>query len=342
MRYASLCDGIGAVHCAWQPLGWQCLWTSEIEPFPIAVVEERWGFKNVGDMTLLKEGDVEPVELLVAGTPCQSFSAAGKRRGMQDERGQLASHFLRIVGFVRPKWVVWENVPGALQTNRGRDFGSILGTLADLGYGVAYRVLDAAGFGVPQRRERVFVVGCLGDWSAPVEILSLSSWGGGHSEEAGQEGHGDRAGRKGHRTANVPGEWWNGQPVSQTLDAVLYKKQCLPEKNRFPAVMVPAWVPCDSCEDFICQLHGCHAHECGCPPVEEWPTDPYSPCLLRFITPPEAERLQGFPDDYTAIDGASDTKRYKAIGNSMCVPLMRWLGSRIEAVAEKAAAQGHK
>lgn len=121
--------------------------------------------------------------------------------------------------------------------------------------------------------------------------------------------------------------------MSQTLDAVLYKKQCLPEKNRFPAVMVPAWVKCDCCEDYICQPHGCHAHECQCKSIEYWADadeSPYMPCVLRYVTPRECERLMGLPDDYTLVPGASDSKRYKALGNSMAVPCMRMIGNGIQ------------
>lgn len=128
--------------------------------------------------------------------------------------------------------------------------------------------------------------------------------------------------------------------MTQTLDAVLHKKQCLPEKNRFPVVLVPAWVRCECCEDYICQVHGVHAFECSCPPIETWAdsdSDPYSPCVMRYITPLESERLMGFPDDWTAIEYrgkmAPDTPRYKAIGNSMAVPVMRWIGERINRLA---------
>jgi site-specific DNA-cytosine methylase len=126
--------------------------------------------------------------------------------------------------------------------------------------------------------------------------------------------------------------------VSQTLDAVLYKKQCMPEKNRFPAVLAPAWVKCDCCEDYICQPHGVHAHECTCPSIDEWvakDASPYEPCLLRYIAPSEAERLQGFSGEHTAIPGASDSARYRAVGNSMAVPVMRWIGSRIQRATEQ-------
>jgi DNA (cytosine-5)-methyltransferase 1 len=174
MRYASLCDGIGAAHVAWQPLGWECAWTSEIEPFPAAVVDHHWNLKNLGDMTKLTEEMLNacgPIELLVGGTPCQSFSVAGLRRGLDDPRGNLALRFTQLVGVLRPTWVVWENVPGVLSSSGGRDFGTFLGALGELGYGFAYRVLDAQWFGVAQRRRRVFVVGHLGDWRRAAAVL---------------------------------------------------------------------------------------------------------------------------------------------------------------------------
>jgi len=174
MRYASVCDGIGAAHVAWKPLGWQCSWTSEIEPFPAAVVEHHFGFANVGDMTKITEEMLHehgPVDLLVGGTPCQSFSVAGLRGGLADPRGNLALRFVQLAAVMQPKWIVWENVPGVLSSGKGRDFGTFLGALGELGYGFAYRVLDAQWFGVAQRRRRVFVVGYLGDWRRAAAVL---------------------------------------------------------------------------------------------------------------------------------------------------------------------------
>jgi len=174
MRYASVCDGIGAAHVAWKPLGWQCSWTSEIEPFPAAVVEHHFGFANVGDMTKITEEMLDehgPVDLLVGGTPCQSFSVAGLRGGLADPRGNLALRFVQLAAVMQPKWIVWENVPGVLSSGKGRDFGTFLGALGELGYGFAYRILDAQWFGVAQRRRRVFVVGYLGDWRRAAAVL---------------------------------------------------------------------------------------------------------------------------------------------------------------------------
>lgn len=174
MRYASVCDGIGAAHVAWNPLGWSCAWTSEIERFPIAVVEQRWGLINLGDMLKITEADIEKhgrFDLLVGGTPCQSFSVAGLRGGLDDPRGNLALRFCQLAGIARPRWVVWENVPGVLSSGKGEDFGSIIRGLEELGYGVAWRSLDAQYFGLAQRRERVFAVGYLGDWRPACAVL---------------------------------------------------------------------------------------------------------------------------------------------------------------------------
>ena len=340
MKYISICSGIEAASTAWHGLGWTPLAFSEIEPFPSAVLAHHYPeVPNLGDATkITKEmlDELGPVDLLVAGTPCQPFSRAGCQRGLEDPRGNLALRFLQIAESTSPRWIIWENVPGALRTNGGRDFGAIIGALVELGYGVAYRVLDAQFFGVAQRRRRVFVVACLGDWDAPAAVLFDDQGGGGDRQEAPVEEDQDCGSSEGDRAHAAAGVWWDGSGVSQTLDAVLYKKQCLPEKNRFPAVLAPAWVKCDCCEDYICQAHGCHAHECSCAAIEEWAeadASPYEPCLLRYITPTEVERLMGFPDGHTDVPfrnkRAADSPRYRALGNSMAVPCMAWLGYRI-------------
>jgi DNA (cytosine-5)-methyltransferase 1 len=172
MRYLSVCAGIEAASVAWHPLGWQPAAFSEIEPFPRAVLTQRWpGVPLHGDFTTIGADQYGPIELVVGGTPCQSFSIAGLRGGLGDDRGNLALEFLRLAQRTRPRWLVWENVPGVLSSNGGRDLGSILGGLGELGYGWAYRVLDAQHFGIPQRRRRIFVVGYLGDWRRAAAVL---------------------------------------------------------------------------------------------------------------------------------------------------------------------------
>ena len=176
MRYLSVCSGIEAATSAWHELGWKPVAFSEIEPFPSAVLKHHYpDVPNLGDMTKYKEWDIGTIDILVGGTPCQSFSVAGLRKGLEDPRGNLALVYCGILDKFRPKWFVWENVPGVLSSNGGRDFGSFLGAVAQLGYGFSYRVLDAQYFGVPQRRRRVFVVGCLGGWQHSAEVLFESA-----------------------------------------------------------------------------------------------------------------------------------------------------------------------
>lgn len=183
MRYLSVCSGIEAASVAWHPLGWTAVAFSEIEAYPRALLKERWPDVPLhGDFTTIGGTEYGPTDLLVGGTPCQSFSVAGLRRGMADERGNLALEFLRLAQRTGARWVVWENVPGVLSSNDGRDFGSLLGGLAELGYGWAYRVLDAQyirvdGYAraVAQRRRRVFLVGNLGNVGRPTNASEVQN-----------------------------------------------------------------------------------------------------------------------------------------------------------------------
>ena len=181
MRYASVCSGVEAASLAWMPLGWEPVWFSEIEPFPCAVLKERFpGVPNLGDMTEI-EGEKYrgTVDLLVGGTPCQGFSVAGKHGGLDDPRSALCLAYCRLLETMRPRWFVWENVPGVFSNNGGDDFRSFLRKIDEIGYSCAWRVLDAQyvrvdGYprAVPQRRRRVFVVGhSSGDWRYPASVL---------------------------------------------------------------------------------------------------------------------------------------------------------------------------
>jgi DNA (cytosine-5)-methyltransferase 1 len=149
VTYGSVCSGIEAASVAWEPLGWRPAWVAEIDPFARAVLAHHYPeVRNLGDFTAirghwLRRIGTTPVEHLVGGTPCQAFSVAGHRLGVDDPRGNLTLEFLRAVKRLRPRWVVWENVPGVLSIDSGRTFGTILRTLAQLGYGTAYRILDA-------------------------------------------------------------------------------------------------------------------------------------------------------------------------------------------------------
>ena len=174
MNYLSVCSGVEAATVAWHDLGWNPVAFSEIEKFPSEVLAHHYpDVPNLGDMSNYKEWNFgeKTIDLLVGGTPCQSFSVAGLRKGLEDPRGNLALIYCGILDKFRPKWFIWENVPGVLSSNKGRDFGSFLTAVGELGYGYGYRVLDAQNFGVPQRRRRVFVVGHLGNWQPAAEVL---------------------------------------------------------------------------------------------------------------------------------------------------------------------------
>ena len=185
MRYGSVCSGIEAATSAWHPLGWEPAWFCEIEPFPSAVLAHRYpGVPNYGDFTALLDPShpvhhdpAGPLDVLVGGTPCQDFSVAGLRAGIGGGRGGLTLDFCRLVDVLRPRWVVWENVPGVLSSDGGRALGAFLGALAELGYGFAWRVLDAQYFGLAQRRKRVFVVGCAGGESSRAGAVLLEPEG---------------------------------------------------------------------------------------------------------------------------------------------------------------------
>lgn len=172
MDYISVCSGIEAATVAWSGLGWKAKAFSEIEKFPSAVLSHHYpSVPNVGDFTKIEGNEYGKIDLLVGGTPCQDFSVAGPREGLDGHRGQLTIEFARLAERLRSRWILWENVPGVLSADGGRAFGTFLKALGDIGYGFAYRILDAQYFGVPQRRRRVFLVGYLGDWRSAAAVL---------------------------------------------------------------------------------------------------------------------------------------------------------------------------
>jgi DNA (cytosine-5)-methyltransferase 1 len=247
VRYLSVCSGIEAASVAWHPLGWEPAAFCEIEPFPSAVLAHRFpGVPNYGDFTRLTDA-AHPihdagVDILVGGTPCQAFSVAGLRRGLADPRGGLTLEFVRLAQALRPKWIVWENVPGVLSQDGGRAFGAFLGALGELGYGWAYRVLDAQyvrvdGYphAVPQRRRRLFVVGCAGgDFARAAAVLlePESVRGDPPTRRATREGAASDA------AGCAAPCFWNGQPVAESLTC-MSDDQRMPDKGRMQMVVQP-------------------------------------------------------------------------------------------------------
>ena len=377
-----MCSGIDAASAAWNTLGWEAAAFSEIEPFACAVLKHHYpDVPNLGDMTRFKEWPDVSVDLLCGGTPCQSFSVAGLRAGMADPRGNLALVFLGVLDRYRPRWVVWENVPGVRSSNRGRDFGAFLGALGQRGYGWAYRSLDAQYFGLAQRRERVFVVGHLGDWSRAAAVLferACLSW---HPPPSRAKGKGIAAALT--RGADSSGK--GGYAERRQEDDVNLIAPTLPARTRSGGGLGTDFdcdgglVPYHSAsygsfspgvgtllrggggsvgqggDETLLVSHSLRADGFDASEDGHGKRDAASSSRLRRapdgqtiglqttsgvrrLTPRECERLQGFPDDYTLIPyrrkPAADGPRYRAIGNSWAVPVVRWIAERIATVED--------
>ena len=339
MTYFSVCSGIEAASVAWEPLGWQAIGFSEIEPFPCEVLRQRFPkVKNYGDMTKFREWDnVGQFGVLVGGTPCQSFSVAGKRGGTNDVRGRLMYSYLGIVEKYKPRWILWENVPGVLSSGKGLDFASFLGGLEQCGYGWAYRVLDAQFFGVPQRRRRVFVVGHIDnrcDLAAKVLFEPESMCSNFKTSSKMQQNTSAEAGSgiKSilYLTHPQKGDYTESNGIAGTVTAAYGEGG-----GHVPLVL----------NTYTDSSFGAYREGCGTLKASGGALGGGSETLvregstLRRLTPVECERLQGFPDNWTRIEWRGkakeqcpDSLRYKAIGNSMAVPVMRWIGDRIKRI----------
>ena len=393
MKFGSVCSGIEAASVAWKPLGWKASFFSEIEKFPSELLATHYpDVPNYGDMTKYKEWKDEPVGLIVGGTPCQSFSVAGLRRGLEDPRGNLMLTFGGILKKYQPTWMVWENVPGVLSSNKGRDFGTFLGMLGQCRYGFAYRVLDAQYFGVAQRRRRVFVVGYLGDWKRAAAVLF---------ESESLQGDLAKGRKKGKVAPTLPA---SGSGTSRTGNAANEGSWYIPEKCPTLTANLSKQVDNQMLGDAGAWFHvtydmkqhhnpqlsdtvqlttrNCSSVRGDTPLTVRqssfggWTDDgkagtikaaggaggggsenlaisiPENNMVVRRLTPNECEVLQGFPRDYTDLNQhklmkgkykpdekrqtkqTADGPRYKALGNSMAVPVMRWIGERIQQVEE--------
>lgn len=399
MRGATLFSGIGAPEIAAPEIDW--IWHAEIDGFPSAVMAHHHGTPNLGDVTaddfIERAKQHGPIDILVAGSPCQSFSVAGKRLGLDDPRGNLALVTLRICEQLRPRWIVFENVPGLLTSGKGDDFAAFLDQMEECGYSGAWRVLDAQYAGVAQRRRRVFAVGHLGDdWRPPAAVLFepaglcgdtppsrqareetapysgggiddgrvvgavTSKWAKGSGGPAGDEGYNlICSGAQNSASADitptlsttkvpaVAGSHWDD--VSNPHPTLTSKT-----KNSGGIAMSNQEIFSQRGGGLAYTIHGTDktvrvASETDLAgtirtrapgSIENSSTTvALEPNLtVRRLTPRECERLQGFPDDFTLIPyrhgkPAADGPRYKALGNSMAVPVVGWVLSRIRIYA---------
>lgn len=440
MRYLDVCAGISASTVAWKPLGWEAAAYSEIEAAPSAILAHHYPDTPLhGDFTTIRGDEYGPIDLLVGGTPCQDFSVAGLRAGLAGDRGNLSLQFLLLLARTRARWVVWENVPGVFSSlshdapdacppaidldgddgpedgeeivvedeydaDESHALGCFLAGLSELGYGVAYRVLDAQFAGVPQRRRRIFVVGYLGDWRRAAAVLLERHGLQGHpaprrearsvvaaltSAGVGTCGADDNQGQAGHLIAFGGGNTSGSIDVAtaqtaqtahgvrldfdtETFIAHSLRGEGFDASEDGTGRGTPLVPVCfsakdhgaDAAEDLAPTLRSggftsSHANAGIMPAIafaqnqrDEVRTMDVAGALaaepgmkqqtfvaapaVRRLTPRECERLQGFPDDYTLVPYRkgmmADGPRYKALGNSMAVPVMRWIGERIAMV----------
>lgn len=212
MRYGSLFSGIGGFDLGFDRAGWDCAFQVEIDKYCNKILNERFPdiprYQNVEEVTREQLSSHGAIDALVGGFPCQDISLAGRRAGLAGKRSGLFYSFMRLVADLAPRWVLIENVPGLLSSGKRRDMGAVLGTLGDLGYGYAYRVLDSQFFGLAQRRKRLFIVGHLGTpWSAAPQVLlerESSPWDPPPSREARTPAASiARGGASGHNQGDV-------------------------------------------------------------------------------------------------------------------------------------------
>jgi len=364
ITYGSVCSGIESASVAWEPLGFSPLWFSEIEPFPCSVLKHHWPtVPNFGDMTQLpaamEAGILEAPDVLVGGTPCQAFSIAGARKGLADERGQLTMTYVELLNAIdkqRPGnecVCVWENVPGVL-SSKDNAFGCFLAALcgeeeplqptgkkwpnAGVVIGpqrsIAWRILDAQYFGVAQRRRRVFVVASARDRFDPTTVLFES---------------------EGMRRDTAPCRE-TGQKITGHIAKSFTPSSYGQYREGLGTLRAAPVVTASGTEFLIPQgvtIHGTdktakaasYTNLAGAlrarPPgsIENSSTTAIldavgSMAAVRRLTPTECERLQGFPDGYTDVPHkgkpAADGPRYKAIGNSKAIPVVKWIGERFK------------
>ena len=340
MKFLSICSGIESASIAWEPIGYECIGVSEIEPFRSAVLQYHYPeVKNYGDFTQIEKKDIggKSPDVLVGGTPCATFSVAGLREGIKSDRGNLALEFIRLIKRINPTWILWENVPGVLSSNGGKDLASFLGGLAELGYGFAYRVLDTQYIrtqrfprAIPQMRRRIFVVGYLGDWKNPAKVLfdgEALSWNPPPRREKREENtrtithrltrsdqytQDDIAGTIAARDyksatdlvaiasghSKSNGSGLNQNGAMYTITANDHHSVLVRKPNNSPCVVFEPRSP-----------------DGGAPRVRKDEVSPTlnamtggnrQPCvarntIVRRLTPLECERLQGLPDNYTQI-----------------------------------------
>ena len=359
----SLFSGIGGFDLGLERAGWEVRWQVENDAFCNQILERHWpGVTRYDDITTVNTDRLTPIDLLCGGFPCQDISVAGRREGLAGERSSLFFEFARIAHALSPRWLLVENVAGLFSSSDGRDFGIVISALAELGYGLAWRVLDSQYFGVAQRRRRVFIVGHLGKPCPPEILFEPESLRGDSppSRQAGaQPAYSHRGGSRERGWLNDAETGLVGAGVSPALRArhdsssrdgqdIAYALRENPggpgqgwntSYVSHPAGQVPAALYHNHQQDgdlreyrdaspTVSRKWGTGGN--NIPFVASTPPDPDG-MSVRRLTLLECSRLQGFPDTWLAGD-TPDSPRYRALGNAVTVPVAEWIGRRILAV----------
>lgn len=356
LTFGSLFAGIGGFDLGFERAGMRCVWQVERDKQCLDLLATKWPESiRVNDIIKARfllepkyAGRMDAIPLvrpdvICGGFPCQDLSIAGKRRGLAGSRSGLFWTMRRIIALLKPPWIVLENVPGLLSSSGGRDMGTVIGALADSGYGIAWRVLDSQFFGLAQRRKRVFIVGHLGDVRRAGQILfdgeSMS-----RDHPPSRETREEVAGAIGARTGNSRGV---KDAVSGHMVATAYRtsgNNGVMEQGNKTAALNCGTDPNQNIismtlnakngkrydaesETFVTHTltgNGFNASEDGTGRGTPLTTSSHG---VRRLMPIEAERLQGFPDGWT--EGFSDSVRYRMLGNAVSVPVAEWIGKRI-------------
>ena len=351
LQVYSLFTGVGGFDLGLERAGMEIVGQAESDQFAASVLRRHW--PNVELMSDVRDVTTVNADMIVGGFPCQDISVAGKRKGLDGAKSGLWWEFYRIIETNRPQWVVIENVANLLSTNRGRDMGAIVGTLSDIGYWVEWRVLDSRYFGVPQRRRRVFIVGHLGNRSGREILFERES-----STRDSSTGVDTRPTER-HPRRSVASVDGNGStdpvalhltqtPITGPISPTLSAEGRIGVMDRRLREM--ATVNNETVDTLMAKDHKGYSTRIDAgdnklitvPPegvantLQGYPAA-FDGWRVRKLTPLECERLQGFPDNWTAIGvnekgrevKVSDTQRIKQMGNAVTVNVIEWIGGRI-------------
>jgi len=351
--FIEMFSGIGGFRLGLERSGWKCVWSNDIDKYANKIYHIHFGYKESEDSDIrnVKTERIPKHTLLTAGFPCQSFSLAGKRKGFEDTRGTLFFEICRVIAEKKPTLLLLENVKGLLSNNRGETFFKILQSLDELGYNVEWQVLNSKYFGVPQNRERVFIIGHLRERSSrtvfPIygtneENKELKEVGNlyKNKSDAGRVYSSDMA-----RTLKGNSGGLGGKTglymISRTKANIKQREQnrnetwTLDTAGSKQAIKVIGNITESNYDD------GRIVDKEGISPTIKSNIRKSSKLLspkiienyrIRRLTPVECERLQGFPDGWTRW--LSDSQRYKVLGNAVTVNVIEYLGKLLKECLE--------